>query len=64
MPCSKISVKYLDAEMNKELKKCFEKLDFFSTTADICTAHNRSYIGVTAHWLDPHSLEWKKEASA
>ena len=48
--------KYLDAEyvkMNAELKKSFDKLDYVSTTADIWTAHNRSYLGVTAHWIHP-----------
>uniref|UniRef100_A0A8C1VZQ7 HAT C-terminal dimerisation domain-containing protein n=1 Tax=Cyprinus carpio TaxID=7962 RepID=A0A8C1VZQ7_CYPCA len=57
----------LDAEyakMNTELKKSFEELEFLSTTADIWTAHNRSYLGMTAHWLDPHSLEQKKAALA
>uniref|UniRef100_A0A671TQG9 HAT C-terminal dimerisation domain-containing protein n=1 Tax=Sparus aurata TaxID=8175 RepID=A0A671TQG9_SPAAU len=66
-PCSKTFAKYLDAEypkMNTELKKCFEEVDFLSTTADIWTAHNRSYLGVTAHWLDPHSPERKKAALA
>lgn len=66
-PCSKTFANYLDAEyskMNKELKKCFEELDFLSITADIWTAHNYSYLGVTAHWLDPHSLERKKAALA
>lgn len=66
-PCSKTFAKYLDVEyakMNTELKKSFEELEFLSTTADIWTAHNRSYLGVTAHWLDPHSLERKKAALA
>ncbi|KAL7857391.1 hypothetical protein SRHO_G00162900 [Serrasalmus rhombeus] len=48
--------------MNAELKKSFEELDFLSTTADNWTSHNRSYLGVTAHWLDPHNLERKKAA--
>uniref|UniRef100_A0A8C6TVL0 HAT C-terminal dimerisation domain-containing protein n=1 Tax=Neogobius melanostomus TaxID=47308 RepID=A0A8C6TVL0_9GOBI len=52
-PCAKTFAKYLDAEVG-----------LLSTTADIWTAHNRSYLGVTAHWLDPHSLERKKAALA
>ena len=66
-PCTKTLAKYLDADyakMNTELKKCFEELDFLSTTADIWTSHNRSYLGVTAHWIDPNSLERKKAALA
>ena len=64
-PCTKTFAKYLDADyakMNTELKKCFEELDFLSTTADIWTAHNRSYLCVTAHWIHPNSLERKKAA--
>lgn len=66
-PCSKTFTKYPDAEydkMNTELRKSFEELDFLSTTADIWTVHNYSYLGVTAHWIDPHSLEQKKAALA
>ena len=54
-PCTKTFAKYLDADyakMNTELKNCFKELDFLSTTADIWTAHNRSYLGMTAHWID------------
>jgi hypothetical protein len=54
-PCTKTLAKYLDADyakMNTELKKSFKELDFLSTTADIWTAHNRSYLGMTAHWID------------
>ena len=66
-PCTKTLAKYLDADyakMNTELKKSFKELDFLSTTADIWTAHNRSYLCVTAHWIDPNSLERKKAALA
>ncbi|XP_049428832.1 uncharacterized protein LOC125886567 [Epinephelus fuscoguttatus] len=66
-PCRKTFSKYLVAEytkMNTELKKTFEELEFLSTTADIWTAHNKGYIGVTARWIDPQSLERKKAALA
>lgn len=32
------------------------------TTADIWTAHNKSFLGMSAHWLDPTTLERKKAA--
>lgn len=44
--------KYIDAEyarMNAKLKKTFEHVEYISTTSDIWTAHNKSYLGVTAH---------------
>uniref|UniRef100_A0A8C5GLY2 HAT C-terminal dimerisation domain-containing protein n=1 Tax=Gouania willdenowi TaxID=441366 RepID=A0A8C5GLY2_GOUWI len=66
-PCTKTFAKYLSVEyskMNTELKKSFEELEFLSTTADIWTAHNCSYLGVTAHWLDPHSLSLERKKAA
>lgn len=35
-----------------------------STTADIWTAYNRSFLGVTVHWIDSETLQWKKAAIA
>lgn len=66
-PCRKTFSKYIEAEyvkMNAELKKSFEELEYVSTTADIWTAHNKSYLGVTAHWIDPASMERRKAALA
>lgn len=65
--CRKTFAAYIDNEygkMNVELKKSFEELQYISTTADIWTAHNKSYIGVTAHWIDPNSMERNKTALA
>lgn len=65
--CRKTFSAYIDAEydkMNVELKHTFEELRYISTTADIWTAHNKSYIGVTAHWLDPNTMKRHKTAIA
>uniref|UniRef100_H3ALT8 HAT C-terminal dimerisation domain-containing protein n=1 Tax=Latimeria chalumnae TaxID=7897 RepID=H3ALT8_LATCH len=32
------------------------------TTADIWTAHNKSFFGMTYHWIDPTSLQWVSTA--
>ena len=43
----KTFAKYLDDEyvkMERELKKTFDGLDYISTTADIWSAHNRSFL--------------------
>ena len=67
IPCRKTFSKYLDdeyANMHRELLKAFEEIEYVSTTADIWTAHNKSYLGVTAHWIHPPSLKRKKAALA
>lgn len=59
-PCKKTFSKYINAEwarMNAELKKTFEHVEYISTAADIWTAHNKNYLGVTAHWINPNSME-------
>lgn len=66
-PCRKTFSKYIDTEyatMNAELKKEFEQLEYLATTADIWTAHNKSYLGVTAHWMHPANMQRKKAALA
>ncbi|XP_074552409.1 uncharacterized protein LOC141809329 [Halichoeres trimaculatus] len=58
---------YLESEytkMESELKKTFEGLSYISTTADIWTGHNRSFMGVTAHWINPATLQRQKAALA
>ncbi|CAM4537339.1 unnamed protein product [Leuciscus chuanchicus] len=58
---------YLDkcyAMMESELKKTFESTEYVSTTADIWTCHNKSYIGMTAHWIDPSNFHREKAALA
>ncbi|XP_042069247.1 uncharacterized protein LOC121812104 isoform X1 [Haplochromis burtoni] len=50
---------YLDkcyADMEMELKETFESLEYISTTADIWTSHNKSFLGMTAHWIDPSTF--------
>uniref|UniRef100_A0AAQ4Q8Z9 Uncharacterized protein n=1 Tax=Gasterosteus aculeatus aculeatus TaxID=481459 RepID=A0AAQ4Q8Z9_GASAC len=54
--CRKTFSSYLDreyAKMQVELKKTFEGLQHVSTTAEIWTAYNKSFLGVTAHWINP-----------
>ena len=38
--------------METELKKTFESLEYVSTTADIWTCQNKSFLGMTAHWIN------------
>lgn len=58
---------YLDKQyetMEANLKAALREVDFVSTTADIWTANNKSYMGVTLHWLSRDTLERKKAALA
>ncbi|KAK0155357.1 hypothetical protein N1851_002314 [Merluccius polli] len=52
------------AVMERNLKAALNEVDFVSTTADIWTANNRSYIGVTLHWISRSTLERNKAALA
>uniref|UniRef100_A0AAZ1X2X1 BED-type domain-containing protein n=1 Tax=Oreochromis aureus TaxID=47969 RepID=A0AAZ1X2X1_OREAU len=51
-------------EMERNLKTALNEIDFVSTTADIWTANNRSYMGVTLHWISRTTLERHKVALA
>ncbi|KAG1960435.1 hypothetical protein F2P79_006315 [Pimephales promelas] len=58
---------YLEEEyalMERNLKAALNDVDFVSTTADIWTANNRSYMGVTLHWISRSTLERNKAALA
>lgn len=63
VPDRKTFASYLDkaySDMEKELKKTFESLEYDSTTADLWTAHNKSFMGMTAHWIHPSTLQCVK----
>lgn len=47
-----------------ELKKTMGAQEYVSITADIWTAHNKSFLGVTVHWIDAKTLERKKASIA
>uniref|UniRef100_A0AAY5L3R6 HAT C-terminal dimerisation domain-containing protein n=1 Tax=Esox lucius TaxID=8010 RepID=A0AAY5L3R6_ESOLU len=47
-----------------ELKTTFEGLDYIATTADIWSAHNKSFLGMTAHWINTTTLQRQKAALA
>uniref|UniRef100_A0A8C6LGW9 BED-type domain-containing protein n=1 Tax=Nothobranchius furzeri TaxID=105023 RepID=A0A8C6LGW9_NOTFU len=66
-PCRKTFSSYLDQEyvkMESELKNTFDELEHVSTTADIWTRHNKSFLGVTAHWIIPQNMKREKAALA
>ena len=50
--------------MVKKMKETLEGVSQVSTTADVWTAHHRSYLGMTVHWIDHTSLKQRKAAIA
>ncbi|KAI7789260.1 hypothetical protein IRJ41_001648 [Triplophysa rosa] len=44
-------------EMKINMKKAMSEIDFLATTTDCWSSRRRGFIGVTAHWVDPNSLE-------
>ncbi|XP_065820673.1 zinc finger BED domain-containing protein 4-like isoform X2 [Labrus bergylta] len=66
-----ISIHTLQAGMEVAAKKMKEKLrshlsevSYVATTTDCWTAHQQSFIGVTAHWIDEKTLERRSAALA
>ena len=52
-------------ESSKAAVKCaMTSVEFVATTGDCCTAHRRSYLGLTAHWLCYDNFERKSAALA
>ena len=40
-----------------KIKKGFSSIDYVATTTDCWTARRRSFIGLTAHWIDPTTFK-------
>ena len=49
-------------DMKQKVKAVLDAIDAVSTTADVWTGHNRSYLGMTAHWINPITLMCCKAA--
>lgn len=48
--------------MRDRLTEKLAGLRYVCTTADVWTAHGRSFFGMTCHWIDPASLERRSAA--
>lgn len=51
-------------KMENDLKNAFESLPHVSTTADIWSSHNRSFLGITAHWINQLNFNREKAGLA
>lgn len=54
---TKIAERY--TEYVENTKQQLKKVDFICTTADIWSSSKRSYLGVTAHWIDCDTFDRK-----
>lgn len=50
------------SRMREEVMAKLSNIQYVCTTADIWTANNRSFFGMTCHWIDADSLERKSAA--
>jgi len=46
------------------LSSSLSSINWLSATADIWSAHKRAFMGVTLHYVDPHSLKMQSIALA
>ena len=47
-------------EAKEAINNLLAKVSFVATTADSWSAHQRSFLGMTVHWIDPVSLKREK----
>ena len=60
-PTVKTRLKSRVTTMKKSLIEIFRKVDYVSTTTDCWSAHRKSFIGVTVHWIDSN---FKRQSAA
>ena len=49
-------------KMNVNLARALDDISYVCSTADIWSASNRSFLGITIHWINPDTLSRKKAA--
>lgn len=60
----KMKIDKATQEMKKNLKAAMQDIESIITTTDCWTAHRKGLIGVTAHWIEPTSLQRSSAALA
>ena len=48
--------------MDQRVRSTLDGINFVYTTADVWTAHNKSFFDMTVHWIDPSTLQRCKTA--
>lgn len=65
--CRKTLVQSIEREfaaMKETLTATLQKVTYVCTTADLWTAHNRSFFGMTCHWIEEQTMERRSAALA
>lgn len=63
-PTLRSSIAEATKTMKKKVIAAMREVEYIATTTDCWTARRRSFMGVTAHWLDPDSLDRHSAALA
>ncbi|XP_034159778.2 E3 SUMO-protein ligase ZBED1-like [Pangasianodon hypophthalmus] len=63
-PTVKLRIEEAAAKVKKNIIAEMAKVSYIGTTTDCWTARQRSYIGVTAHWIDESTLERRSASIA
>lgn len=50
--------------MKENVKNTMQHVAYIATTTDCWTAHRQSFLSITAHWIDPESLQRQSAALA
>jgi len=50
--------------MIQQIEQALSSVNYVSTTVDVWSAHNKGFLGMTACWIDPDSLQRRKAALA
>ncbi|GAA6108336.1 uncharacterized protein LOC113065358 [Tachysurus ichikawai] len=63
-PTVRLRIQEAAMHVKKAITARLSKVEFVSTTADCWSVRQRSYIGVTGHWIEEETLERKSVALA
>lgn len=63
-PTVKLRIEEAAAKVKKNIIAEMAKVSYIGTTTDYWTAWQRSYIGVTAHWIDECTLKRRSASIA
>ena len=63
-PTLRSSIAEATKTMKKKVVAAMREVEYIATTTDCWTTRRRRFIGVTAHWLDPDSLDRRWAALA
>jgi len=60
LPSRRTLARNIDDMYDSHKQQLIEELkhiDYISTTADLCSSHKRSFLGIAAHYIDKSTLQ-------